>query len=350
MYKIMKKLSFLLLLTILTAGITNAQEEKTEFTPSGKAFAKVFWNYHYDMTPDINSASAFELKRSYLGYSYNLSEAFSTKITLDVGKDDGSAYTAFLKTAQLDWKIVKPIKLSLGLIGMKQFNDQEKLWGYRYMYKSFQDEHGFGSSADLGVNAEIKLYKSLKINLLATNGGGYKKLQDDYGMHRIGANLVAQPVKGLTFKVYYDIMPGKYDVYGNDSIIADTSTISNLAFFAGYKTKKIRIGAEYNMLSNGKKYSSPAENHNLSGISVYATYVINKKFEIFGRFDQLTSNKLSGATDNWNNSKDGNAIIGGVQYAPVKGVKMALNYQGWMYSDSSKDDEPIVYINFEYKF
>ena len=54
----------------------------------------------------------------------------------------------------------------------------------------------------------------------------------------------------------------------------------------------------------------------LDGISVYAIYVINKKFEVFGRFDQLGSNTLPGETQKWNYDKNGNLIIAGVQYAP----------------------------------
>ena len=34
------------------------------------------------------------------------------------------------KIAQLDWKLNPKVKLSMGLIGNKQFNDQESLWGY----------------------------------------------------------------------------------------------------------------------------------------------------------------------------------------------------------------------------
>lgn len=326
----------------------NAQEE---FKPSGKAFGKVFVNYHFDMTNNVNQKSAFELNRTYFGYKYSLSEKISTKITFDVGSNSaGSAYTAYLKTAQLDWKIVDPIKLSLGLIGLKQFDDQEHLWGYRYIYKSFADEHAFGSSADLGVNAEIKLHEKVKWNVLMVNGGGYKKIQDNYGQYRFGTSVVAKPVKGLILKVYYDMMGNKFDKYGNDSIIADTATISNLAFFAGYTTDKFRFGAEYNMFNNGTKYSHVAENQNLSGLSFYGTYIINKQYEVFARFDQLASNKLTGATDPWNNSKDGSAIIGGIQYKPVKGFSIALNYQSWQYKDTKNDNKSLVYLNFEYKF
>lgn len=343
----MKKL-FLAVVVIAFAFNANAQEE---FKPSGKAFGKVFLNYHYDMTNNVNQKSSFELNRTYFGYKYSLSEKISTKITFDVGSNSaGSAYTAYLKTAQLDWKVADPIKLSLGLIGLKQFNDQENFWGYRYIYKSFGDEHGFGSSADLGANAEIKLHEKVKFNVLMVNGGGYKSLQDKYGMYRFGTSIVAEPLKGLTLKVYYDMMANKFDKFGNDSIIADTATITNLAFFAGYKTDKFRFGAEYNMFNNGTKYSHVAENQDQSGMSFYGTYVINKTFEVFARFDQLASNKLTGATDPWNNSKDGNAILGGIQYNPVKGLSIALNYQSWQYNDTNNDNKNLVFLNFEYKF
>lgn len=348
----MRRFFLWLVVSILCSYTATAQEEKAEFTPNGKPFAKVFWNYHYDMTKDVDKTSAFQLQRAYLGYQYAFSENISTKITLDVGSNSGgSAYTAFLKTAQLDWKVLSPVKLSLGLIGMKQWNDQEKFWGYRYISKTIQDEHKFGTSADLGVNAEIKLHPKLIVNLLIVNGGGYKKLQDDYGMHRVGGNIVAQPIKGLTLKAYYTMMPGKEDVNGDGSVIADAATIENIALFVGIKaTDNFRIGAEYNMMNNGKKYTDPAEDHNLSGLSIYSTYKIDNKFEIFGRFDQLSSNKLAGATDNWNNSKDGSAIIAGIQFIPVKGLSTSLNYKSWSFTDSSKDNTSKLYLNFEYKF
>ena len=132
--------------------------------------------------------------------------------------------------------------------------------------------------------------------------------------------------------------------------ILHTSRVIYLAFFAGYKAEKFRIGVEYNMLNNGEKYTSPADDHKLNGISLYGTYIINKKLEVFTRFDQLASNKLSGATDPWNNLKDGSAIIAGLQYAPVKGVKVALNFQNWNYNDSEINDQSLIYLNFEYKF
>lgn len=330
----------LLFLGVLLVSIASfSQNLNKEFNPSGDVQFKVFWNYHADLSENATQKSAFELKRAYLGYKYNFSEAISAKVTLDVGDNSGgSAYTAYLKTAQLDWKVASSIKLSMGLIGMKQFNDQEKFWGYRYVFKSFQDQNGYGSSADLGVSAEFKLSKNLKANFLIANGEGYKKLQDEDGKQKVGGSLIFTPVKGLTTKIYADSQPS-----------IDSDAITTISLFAGYKSSNWRFGAEYNKLNNGKKYSSPAEDHNLDGLSFYSTYIINDKVEIFGRFDQLSSNTLSGASEAWNISKDGNQIIGGIQYLPVKGLSFSLNYQGFSFDNDLLGNKSLVFLNAEFK-
>ena len=52
------------------------------------------------------------------------------------------------------------------MIGNKQFKYQEKVWGYRYVYKTFQDENKFGSSADIGANGEFKLSNNLSYKII----------------------------------------------------------------------------------------------------------------------------------------------------------------------------------------
>ncbi|MBK5209242.1 MAG: hypothetical protein JJE44_07035 [Flavobacteriaceae bacterium] len=335
----MKKIIISLILITVVSTYSFAQETKEDFKPSGEVLFKVFWNYHYDFTQNATKTSAFELDRSYFGYKYDFSKAISAKITFDVGSNTGgSEYTAFLKVAQLDWKVTKGVKLSMGLIGLKQFNDQEDFWGYRYLAKSFQDEYGFGTSADLGINAEFTLAKNLKANFLIINGEGYKAIQDADGNQKIGGSLVYTPVKGLTTKIYADNQP----TTGGDDI-------TTYSFFAGYKAVDWRLGAEYNMQNNATKYASPAPNKDLDGFSFYTTYAFDKKWEIFGRFDQLGSNTLVGDAQDWNYDKNGSKYIFGVQVAPVKGLKFALNYQGFTSDNSALDTKSLVFLNAEFK-
>ncbi|PKP13967.1 MAG: hypothetical protein CVU08_02790 [Bacteroidetes bacterium HGW-Bacteroidetes-3] len=335
----MKKQLFFLSALFLTISSFSQNTTEEEFKPSGDVQFKVFWNYHTDLSQNATNKSAFELKRSYFGYKYDFSKNISAKITFDVGSNTGgSEYTAFLKAAQLDWKVAEGVKLSMGMIGMKQFNDQEDFWGYRYIFTSYQDAYGFGTSADLGVSAEFTITKTLKANVLIVNGEGYKKLQDEDGNQRFGGNLVFEPIKGLTTKIYMDAQP-----------TTNSKAVTALALFAGYKASHWRFGAEYNELNNGKKYSSPAVDHDLDGFSFYSTYIINKKFEIFGRYDALNSNTLTGQTAAWNFDKNGSQIIAGIQYAPVKGLKFSLNYQDFSFDNATIDNKSLVFLNAEFK-
>jgi len=334
----MKKLIILFILLTTVVNFSNAQEKK-DFKPNGKPLFKVFWNYHTDLTSNATQTSAFELKRTYFGYKYAFSKDIKAKITFDVGSNSGgSAYTTFLKAAQIDWKVASGVKISMGLIGLKQFNDQEKFWGYRYLEKSFQDQYGFGSSADLGINAEFKLASNLKANFLIINGEGYKKVQDTDGNQKVGGSLVYKPAKGFVAKFYLDNQP----TTGGDAI-------TSYAFFAGYKGSDWRLGAEYNVQNNATKYASPASGKDLNGISIYSTYKLNKKWEMFARFDQLGSNRLAGDTQDWNFDKNGSKIILGFQVAPVKGLKFALNYQGYSSDNNTLDTKSLVFLNAEFK-
>jgi len=333
------KIQIFTILLVLFSISGFSQKTESAFKPGGKVHFKVYWNYHTDLTTNAVQPSAFEIKRSYFGYKYAFSKDITTKITFDVGKDTGgSAYTTFLKIAELDWKVANGVKLSFGIIGLKQFNDQEHFWGYRYLFKSFQDQNKFGSSADAGVNAEFKLAKTLKFDFLIVNGEGYKKLQDVNGFQKFGADLVFKPIKSLTTKIYVDAQ-------GADN----SKTVINLALFAGYKGKGWRLGAEYNKLSNGKTHTTPANNHNLDGVSIYSTVELNKKWEIFGRFDQLNSNTLTGDTQAWNFNKNGSQIIFGIQAFPIKGLKFALNYQGYSFDNNTIDTKSLVFLNAEFK-
>jgi hypothetical protein len=325
-----------LLLFLFVPLFTFSQMIENEY--KGQPHFKVFWNYNYDFSDDVQQNSAFELKRVYLGYKYKYDEKISAKITYDIGKNGaGSNHTAFIKIAQLDYKLSSKVKLSMGVIGGKQFNDQEKVWGYRYIYKTLQDENKFGSSADLGVNAEIKLSDKLTTNIFALNGEGYKNLQDFDGNQRLGLNLMYAVSDSVNLKFYYDTQQS-----------ADSESLNNIGLFAGYKSGGYSIGAEYNKMENGTTYKTPIDNHNLDGISIYNRYSINDKYEIFARYDQISSNVVYGATNSWNYDDDGSLIIIGTQYIANDGVKFSLNARSFTYKNLDTNLFE-VYFNVEFK-
>lgn len=130
--------------------------------------------------------------------------------------------------------------------------------------KSFNDQYGFGPSADVGIKANFKLSDAFSANAFIINGEGYKKVQDEDGKQKVGASLIYKH-KGLIAKVYADANSGKVMTEGGKE---KDVTVSALATFIGYKfSDKFRLAAEYNQLVNGEKYSKVAEDKDLEGFS-----------------------------------------------------------------------------------
>ncbi len=329
----MKKLQFtFLLLIILNSSIFSQNGDTSDsFKPSGKPFAKIYTNFHSNFSDDGNT-SAFEITRAYFGYKYNLSKNFSAKINLDIGnpKAGNLEQVAYLKNAMVTYKTDKFL-IDFGLIGLYQFKLQEKFWGHRYIYKSFQDAYKFGSSADLGVSVTYKPHKIISLDVTVINGEGYKKIQANE-TYKACFGLTLKPVKGLIVRGYYDLM--------KDSVAQST-----ISAFIGYTTKKLSVGAEYNLQEN----HNMIKDRNYSGFSVYSSYQISNKFEVFGRYDNLSSIKIDGTDEDWNIAKDGQIIIAGLEFAPVKGLKIAPNFQGWQPAESGKSFVYGAYLNFEIK-
>lgn len=349
----MKRISLFIVVTAFTGLLLNGQETqpvKEEFKPSGKATGKIFWNYNYNLTEDANQKSSFRLDRVYFGYNYNFSEKATAVIIIDgAKKSDASEYTVFVKNAYLDYKVNDMILLSGGMIELKQVDTQDKFWKYRYLFKPFQDEFKLGTTADLGVNGEFKLMPDLKVNLFVINGEGFTKLQDEFGLLKFGTSILFEPVEGLILKAYYDIYGGKARV--NDTVIDENAPyIQSYDFWAGYKTDKYRIGAGFSYKINTEDFSTIAEDQDLLGLYANGAYALNNKFELFGMWFKYKSNKLSGATETWNNEADGNVLLGGIQYSPVKGVKTALNYRTYIYDNSAFDTKSYIFLNFEFAF
>ena len=330
----MKKIKFILTIFIIFIGFEIYSQQN-----KGKVSTRVYWNFNKDFTKDAPRKNAFEIKRAYFGYEYIINDNISSKVTFDVGKNSsGSDYTAFLKIAQLDWKIKNNLKLSIGMIGNKQFKFQESIWGYRYMYKTFQDENKFGSSADLGVNAEIKLSDKINLNLFALNGEGYKNVQDDNGFIKIGGNLIYEFDNGFSAKIYYDSQPS-----------IENFNLVNTGYFIGYEKEKTRIGLEYNEMFNGKTYKDPSKDYSLSGFSGYISQNFSENSSVFFRYDSLESNIVSGSSEPWNSGKDGKLMILGYEHVVTKGFKLNLNYRNYNYTDNSINNKSMVFINAEIK-
>jgi len=303
------RVAVILGLILCSFSFLQAEEKKS----STKVTGKIFTNWAYDLTEDANTESAFQVQRAYFGLKHGFNSKLSAKITMDIDyKADDGQFTTYLKNALLKWKM------------MPQLTTQEKHWGYRYLYKSFNDANKFSSSAELGLKTSITPHEMINVNLSVVNGEGYKKNQDADGYYKLAGDVILKPAKGLTAKVHYNAAPTRE----TDS----TEMQGALAAFVGYKVKDmVRVGAEYNMITAKGNVTG----EDFSGVSGYLTYIINKQFEVFGRGDYLID--------------DGSAVIVGLQYSPAKGVKLAPNFQIAIPEAAGSDPEPMVGVHAELK-
>ena len=344
----MKRIVLFIATFVILMNIAKSQTFVDEdFQQSGKAIFKVFANFHADLTGGEVNNTAFEVKRAYFGYTYDYNKQFTAQIIFDAGLNKATnRYGVFLKIAGLTWRPADKLTINGGMISPKQFKIQERFWGYRYLYKSFQDEYKFGYSADLGMTAEYKFNKYFWADIGFFNGEGYKNVNLKYGDFKGSAGLTIHPTERIQLRLYCDIMNNN-DTSLNPDLRQNQST---LAGFIGIKiTDKFRVAGEYNY----QKQHKNIKNQDLFGYSFYSTYVFSKTFEIYGRADILLSNKVEGETENWNYKNDGTGLLGGLQYVPVKGLKLSLNYRHVLPKKSNIEPTPTsgswIYFNIEFK-
>ena len=228
---------------------------------------------------------------------------------MDIGKSssvDDYHYVAYIKNAQVSWKH-KGLTLAGGMISTTQFNMQEKFWGYRYIYKSFQDQYKFGSSADLGLMVAYKFADWVSADAIMTNGEGYKKIQGDLGF-QYGLGLTFMPVDGLTLRLYGSL---------NDATAEGKSDVYNYAAFVGYKCDRFSLGGEFAMMQNTKNVLGDDK----LGCSVYGSIKAHKIVDVYARYDWLNSLNSDYA------KKDEMAVIAGLQVKLGKYVKVAPNFR-----------------------
>ncbi len=327
---------YLFLLLFISHGFISCAQDDEDQPPPGKVSAKIFANFNMMLNQETPS-TAFQVRRAYFGYQRDLNKHFFAEVKLDIGSiDDISEFSlirryAYFKNAYLSYQNGN-VKTWFGLFEMLQFKVQEKFWGYRYLYRSYMDEYRFGPSADMGAGIQYTPSKKISTDLIISNGEGYKNPQYD-NIYKIGAGVTLHPVPDLTLRAYYTI---------------NTSEVHQMTYagFIGYRFKKLRLAGEF----INQRNNAFIEGLHRYGYSFYSTYTYSEKWELFARYDHLFSNITSEGEIPWNLSKDGSAIISGVQFTPIEYVHISLNYQDWVEFAANGATDPFLFLNFEIVF
>ena len=298
----------------------------------GTTSVKIFSNFNYDISTEEGEQAfkEFELKRAYLGYSFNIDEKFSTKITFDVGSNSsGSAYTTFLKIASLKWSASDKLTLNSGMVGTKNFKFMEKSWGRRYVEKSAQDKYKWANAADLGLTVDYKMSDNISLDAQVLNGEGYKKTQASNGLFRGGLGITYKISTKLALRLHQDISPRNTYTDSTDSQYISTACLA-------YSGTSFSLGYEASLMQNADNIIAVEEK---SLMSIYGSYKLNENYTLFARYDDATET-----------AKKGSYTIYGIERQMTKGVTLALNMQSWTDAADGSETENTLYLNLEYKF
>ena len=316
----MKQKFLLIALLSLFTTITSYADEPLAI--KGKPILTIFTNYKAGLGSQ-NELSGFNIDRAFIGYGVTLPKGFSAKGIVNTTTkrvDDKMEYDVYLKNIQVDWSNDK-FFASMGLINLMQFSEQERIWGHRYIFKSFQEEYGFTFCEDVGILAGYHFADWISMDVAFTNGEGrlFKNTNNDF---RYGVGLSIKPTRGLLLRAYFDSYD---DMIGIDG---ETKDQMSYALFVGYEHKRFTVGAEYNSSYNYQF----AKGKDMRGYSLYATVPIRKGVSVYGRFDMLKS------SNNWESERAGNMIIAGFDYQPIKQIRISPNFQSWKGVNSQREN------------
>lgn len=325
----MKPLQLLAILFFLLSNTVIAQEEESK----GKFYGDVFLNTNYNLEKE---QASFRLNRLHFGYKYEFTDKLYFNGMVESAREDyepNGDYNGITNLFEfcLGFKLPK-IEGKIGLIGTEFNQQQEKLWKHRYVDKVFADKYGFAPTNDFGFLLIYKPADLINVDFAITNGEGHKTGQTD-SVFRYSAGINLKPAKGFVARLY------------GDMVNYPEALQSNFIGILGYSSEIISVGAEWNQQFN----SNSNDGYQRNGLSAYFSYNIFDNYQIFSRFDHISSSQPDDFTSNWNIDNDGKLIIAGIQFEPHKKIKFAIDYRTWI-TELDENLSSYLFLDIELAF
>ncbi|MEN9918102.1 MAG: hypothetical protein RL662_538 [Bacteroidota bacterium] len=339
----MKSTKIIVLLFLICLPYSSYSQIDEIFKPSGRIIARSFFDFSQGFG-EANNETGFDITRAFIGYNYKISKTLQAQVILD----GASGHTAsgnlqpYLRNAFINWTD-KGFNVSVGEIGLMQFSIQEKYWMHRHVLRSFQDHYKMGHSVDVGISGEYTINRYLAVDMSIANGEGYKNITQNKST-RYTAGVSFYPTRNWILRVYGDIYNDGEDMRPTlpegitEQAYDDQKALS---LFTGYQNELISAGIEYNRVYN-KDFLKKKD---FFGYSTYASVKIAPKCRAFARYDLIDSESSASNKASWNSS-DGQLLIAGIEFQPVKQLKIAPNIRNM--NPVRKKSEQYFFINFEF--
>ena len=391
-----------------SAKLVKSTDADTSFKPVRRLWGLAYGDFYYDAHADAANRgaesnyngvptyrNAFQFRRIYLGYDYDINRNFSAELLLssepgaNVNPAAGTSISGsdnlvdnkmsfFIKLADLRWKnIWQGTDLVIG----EQLTPvtvmlTEKIWGYRSIEKTIADFHrsnlydlgaslqgtfdpaskNFGYNLMIGNNSQSALLSAANANT-----GFYKAFYGD-----VYAKFLNQT---LVFDLYADYMQT-----APATAALGAQNHHMLKGFAAYTTPKITFGIEaytqqmVNGLTNVSN-SKTGEDATVRAISVYAHGALYKeKLGFFARYDSYNPDADFNAADLYTTNTNFAAyspftkehfVTAGLDFTPAKNIHFMPNIWFIQYQDERSasttgylpDSDVLVYrLTFYFQF
>jgi hypothetical protein len=271
-------------------------------TPSIRLGATIYADYTYQDSPavtdtDGNSVhvSQFNIGRSYINVTGNISHIVAFRITPDIVRSDTAgalsgnlvfrikyAYAQF----NLDEWLGRGTWTRFGIQQTPWVDFQEGIYRYRFQGTVFSERDGFLSSSDAGASFHYNLpSNAVEVHVGVYNGENYNRAEVN-GQKAFEVRGSVRPftsgapvLRGLRVHVFYD----------GDSYVKNAErrrTIGSVTFEHKY------VNAGYEYLNAKDQTSATKPSIEGKGYSVWATPKSPQGWEALLRYDHLTPNDV----------------------------------------------------------
>lgn len=361
-------------------NVEKKADEPAAWTPVRRVWGYSFGDFYYNAHADAANRgaetnyngvptyrNAFQIRRVYLGYDYDIDQKFSAELLLasepsaNTGVNGSTAIqngdnlvdnkmAFFIKNIDLRWKGVwSGTDLVVGEMSTPAFSLlSEKIWGYRAIEKTVADFHKT-NSYDVGAALQGVFDP-------ATRNYGYDVMVGD----NTGASLLsASAANSGFFKAFYGDVYAKFlnqtvvvDLYADYMKTASsTPTVGAQARnmikgFVAYTTPKITFGLEAytQKIANGVTNSTThlAEDATVNAFSVYTHGTINPELGFFARYDGYNPDTDYSEADTYTNNTNLSSynaatkerfVTAGLDFTPTKNVHFEPNLWFIQYQD-----------------
>jgi len=242
---------------------------------SGLAFGD-FYAMAANHDPTLEGANGFWARRVYLTVDSRFSEAFATRLRLEMNSPGDfttpGKLEPFVKDLWVQWAGGRQ-QVFLGISGTPTWDLVESVWGYRNVEKTPLDLQKLGGSRDFGLAARGRLDRAGRVRYHAMVGNGADTKAETNEEKKAYLAVAVHPVEHLVLEVYADFE----DCPGDN----DRVTVQG---FVAYDAPRARVGVQ---AARQHRELGGGETLDLDLVSTFVVLNATSRVALLARFDRM---------------------------------------------------------------